>query len=223
MTVPEPVPGLELPMGGGVNAAPGNDGPGARRARRALAAAAAVFVVAAGWTAVSAVGLARDLGRDAATLSQELDDARYRAQPAFNARVDRARSAVASAGWGLGPPPPLPVFDCWQEADTTACDLFAHADGEVAMPVVPAQRIVAIDRLLSGTNAALARDGWRCTRPLARTADAATDCTSGTTQLRVSFRAASGAQQALTAAAAVSRIELRLDLSGPAYRSPGTT
>jgi hypothetical protein len=192
-----------------------------RRGRRALLAAGAVFAVAAGWAVVSASGLVSGLGRDAVTFSQELDAARYRAQPEFDRKVDGARTAVASAGWGLGPAAPLPNFECWAEADTTACDLFAHADGEAPMPLVPAQRVVAVDRILDGTNSALAGAGWRCTQQLDEaTAITATDCTSGTAQLRVSFTTA-GTGPALTTDTTVSRIQLRLDVSDRAYRSPG--
>jgi hypothetical protein len=196
-----------------------------RPGRRLLVAAAAVFVVAAGWAAVSASGLVSGLGRDAVTLSQELDAARYRAQPAFNEKVDGARDAAAAAGWGLGPAAPLPSFDCWQQADTTACDLFAHADGEASMPVPPAQRTAAINELVTGTNAALTQEGWRCAQPLtlAGAATVVTDCTAGTAQLRVSMNTGGPVGPALTLDTAPNRVQLRIDVSDRAYRSVTTS
>jgi hypothetical protein len=197
---------------------PGRD---PRRARRALGAAGAVFVLAAGWAAVSASGLVTGLGRDAVTLSQELDAARYRAQPAFKEKVTGARDAAAAAGWGLGPAPPLPTFDCWQQADTTACDLFAHADGEAPTPAAPAQRAAEINRLVAGTNAELARGGWACDAPRNHTGHPAvvTDCTQGTAELRVSLKTGVPSGPALHPETAGARVVLRLDLSDRAYRS----
>jgi hypothetical protein len=212
------VPLSDLRSGDASDPRPASD---PRRARRALGAAGAVFVIAAGWTAVSASGLVSGLGRDAVTLSQELDAARYRAQPAFDAKVSGARDAAAAAGWGLGPAAPLPSFDCWQQADTTACDLFAHADGEAPTPAAPVQRAAEIDRLVAGTNAELTRGGWRCTAPRNHTGHPAvvTDCRQGTAELRVSLKTGVPGGPALHPETAGARVVLRLDLSDRAYRS----
>jgi hypothetical protein len=153
-----------------------------RRARWVLGGAAAVFavaLVAAIRTVPSLVPASRsaDAGPDTTRVSiditradeiePQVSAARQRVEPALTEQFDGALGSIRPAGWTLEALPSRPRLECWREADVTGCDLSTHTGGEAAVPTAGAPRLDAMNRLLGATDAALARDGWRCDRSLA--------------------------------------------------------
>jgi hypothetical protein len=182
-------------------------GPTPRRARWALGGAAAVFVaaaVAAAWSVPSLLPERADpagtpqgrrvalrLGEDSA-IEPQVQAARRRVEPALTERFDGARGSLQPVGWEMDAVPSLTHVECWHEDGVTGCDLLARVGGAAAVPPAGGPRLTAMNRLLAGTDTALARQGWRCDRTLAGRRPAEppvwqATCRSGVTSLRVTF------------------------------------
>jgi len=172
-----------------------------------LGGAGAVFAVAAAVAAWSAPSLlpapadpagaehgrrvAFDVGRGSA-IEPQVRAARRQVEPAMTERFDGARGSMQPLGWDMDAVPSLMHLECWQEDDVTGCDLTTHVGGAAAVPPAGGPRLTAMDRLLAATDAALAREGWRCDRTLAGRRPAEppvwqATCRAGVTSLRVTF------------------------------------
>jgi hypothetical protein len=172
--------------------------------------------------------VAIDVRHDSA-IEPQVEAARRRVEPAMTERFDGARGSMQPLGWDMDAVPSLTHLECWREAGVTGCELRTHVGGAAAVPPAGGPRLAAMNQLLTATDTALARAGWRCAGTLAgrRPAEPVvwqTTCRSGVTSLRVTFwpraRAVVGKPRQPGEPA---QLSLDIEATAPIYSSARTT